>query len=91
MLLNDIRGNGQPQTGATFLRREKGIEYLLFVLGRNPAALVADFDMQTGSHPAAANEHCPPSFGRVDCIDDEVKQNLFQLLRVAFKFIETGG
>lgn len=77
MLFYDIRGDGQPQAGAAFLGCEKGIEYLLLKVGGNPAALIVDFDMQTASHPATAYEHRPSPFGRVDCIDDEVEQNLF--------------
>src|SRR5215204_2184464 len=96
MLVNDLGGNGQTESGAVFFGAEEGIEKPFLNFGRNAGAVVLNFNdddlgLFTSQHhtvaPRAQNNEAVLT-DTLGGILHEIEKDLFELLGIA---LEGGG
>ena len=88
VLRDDVGGDGEAEAGTAFLGGEEGIEDALLIFGAYACALVNDFDGERGGGSGAADAHHVCAVRGLDCIEDEVEEDLLELFGITVELGE---
>ena len=84
MLRKNAMGNRKTESRTRLLQREKWIEDVVAMLGRDSASVIPHADFDLIPRPACLHGNFSALWHGLRRVDDQIEQHLLELFRVAF-------